>query len=189
MNGINLTLPDGSRVSLDDPALTDLFPVWHDQDGITFVETGKQVTDFAQRGQDLSDSGRLGQPYHFDPITPDFTISGDARIDRKGRMSITIELRDRCSGQIIARITIARRLRGGPHRPRFVARAPADELTIPSWHCARAARSPRLMLLSPKQSRLGCLAGRRKRWSAGCARCQLAGSNRRTRCPDQSSCS
>jgi hypothetical protein len=132
VNGINLTLPDGSRVSLDDPALTDLFPVWHDQDGITFVETGKQFTDFAQREQDLSDSGRLGQPYHFDPITPDFTISGDARIDRKGRMSITIELRDRCSGQIIARITITRRLHGGPGSIRYdlgVAAALADALS------------------------------------------------------------
>lgn len=132
VNGINLTLPDGSLVSLDDPALTDLFPVWHDQDGITFVETGKEFTDFAQREQDLSDSGRLGQPYHFDPIAPDFTISGDARIDRKGRMSITIELRDRCSGQIIARITITRRLRGGPGSIRYdlgLAAALADALS------------------------------------------------------------
>jgi hypothetical protein len=113
VNGINLTLPDGSQVSLDDPALTDLFPTWHDQDGITFVETGKQFTDFAQHEQELSDSGRLDPPYHFDPITPDFTISGDARIDRKGRMSITIEVRERCTGQVIAQITITRRLRGG----------------------------------------------------------------------------
>ena len=114
VNGINLSLPDGSRISLDDPALTDLFPAWHDQDGITFVETHQQFTDFAQREQDLSDSGRLGEPYHFDPITPDFTVSGDARIDSKGRMSITIEVRARCSGQVIARITITRRVRGKP---------------------------------------------------------------------------
>jgi hypothetical protein len=112
VNGTDLSLPDGSRLSLDDPALTDLFPVWHDQDGITFVETGKQFTDFAQHEQDLSDSGRLGQSHHFDPITPDFTVSGDARIDSRGRMSITIEVRDRCRGQVIARITITRRLRG-----------------------------------------------------------------------------
>jgi len=97
VNGIDLTFPDGSQVSLDDPVVTDLFPMWHDQDGITFVETGKQFTDFAQREQDLSDSGRLDPPYHFDPITPEFTISGDARIDRKRRMSITIEVRARCT--------------------------------------------------------------------------------------------
>ena len=112
MNGINLTLPDGSQISLDARAVVDLFPVWHDQDGITFFESDRSFTDFAQHWQELSDSGRLESPYHFDPLTPGFTISGQARIDRKRRMSITIELRDRCSGQVLSRVTITRRLQG-----------------------------------------------------------------------------
>ena len=96
------------------------------------METGQQFTDFAQREQELSDSGRLEQPYQFNPITPDFTISGDARIDRKGRMSITIEMRDRCTGQVVGRVTLTRRLRGGPGSINFdlgVATTLADALS------------------------------------------------------------
>jgi hypothetical protein len=113
VNGVDMTFADGTRVPFDVPVLVGLFPSWHDQDGIRFVDTSKEFTDFATREQMLSDTHRLAPPpYHFNPLTPDFVVSGSGRIDANRRMTITIVVRRRCDAQVVSQATVTRRLSG-----------------------------------------------------------------------------
>jgi hypothetical protein len=119
INGIDLSISQtGETVPLDAPALTDLFPSWHDQ-GARFVEPESNVKRFVETEQRLSDEGRLSAPFQHHPLTPQYEIHGHAHVDDHNMMTIQIRVVDRATGIVKALVDGHAHLRGRPNGHRW----------------------------------------------------------------------
>jgi hypothetical protein len=96
--------PGGTR-SVGALALRGLFTPLTDR-GIAIVDTSAQVVAASKREQQLSDEGRLATPVSYKPLTPTYEITGGGTQQRNGQMTMTLNLKNLATGQVVATKTV-----------------------------------------------------------------------------------
>jgi hypothetical protein len=85
--------------------LRDLFKPLTDR-GISFVDTSAQVVATSKREQQLYDDGRLATPVSYDPLKATYEITGDGTQLRNGQVTMTLNLKNLVTGQVVATKTV-----------------------------------------------------------------------------------
>jgi hypothetical protein len=96
----------GSSRSVNALVLRGLFTPLTNR-GIAFVDTSAQVVAASKREQQLSDEGRLATPVSYKPLTPTYEITGDGTQQRNGQVTMTLNLKNLATGQVVATKTVS----------------------------------------------------------------------------------
>lgn len=93
------------RANVDALVLRDLFNPLTNR-GIAFVDTSGEVVAAAKREQQLSDDGRLATPVNYNPLKATYEITGDGTQSRNGQVTMTLNLKNLVTGQVVATKTV-----------------------------------------------------------------------------------
>jgi hypothetical protein len=85
--------------------LRDLFKPLTDR-GISFVDTSAQVVATSKREQQLYDDGRSATPVNYDPLKAAYEITGDGTQLSDGQVTMTLNLKNLVTGQVVATKTV-----------------------------------------------------------------------------------
>ncbi len=89
-----------NNLSLDGAVLFQLFDPCSNE-GVRFVDQSDQVVAASEREQQLFDSGRAEGPFHYDPLAPQFQISGHGTASADGRVTVVLDLVDLSTGKVV----------------------------------------------------------------------------------------
>ncbi len=150
VNGVVINAEPGAGIpnlSLDGAVLGQIFEGCSAQ-GVRFVDTERRVVDAIQAEQDLRDSGRSQDTWQFDPIAPQYRISGEGRASADGQVTVVLNLIEVATGAIVGHVSATGKTRSLDD----VISEAADQFSQDQCDVPIASRCPRL-----NGARLACV--------------------------------
>jgi len=150
VNGVVVNAEPGAGIpslSLDGAVLGQVFDACSAQ-GVRFVDTDRRVVDAIQAEQDLRDSGRSQDTWQFDPIAPQYRISGEGRATPDGQVTVVLNLIEVATGAIVGHVSAT----GKTGNLDDVISEAADKFSQDQCDVPIASRCPRL-----NGARLACV--------------------------------
>ena len=95
----------GSNRNVDALVLRDLYQPLTNS-GIAFVDLNQQVVAASKREQQLYADGRSATPVSYNPLQPTYEIAGSGTQLPNGRVTMTLDLRNLVTGQVVATKTV-----------------------------------------------------------------------------------
>jgi hypothetical protein len=95
----------GRNRNVDALVLRDLYQPLTNS-GIAFVDLNGQVVAASKREQQLYEDGRSATPVSYNPLQPTYEIAGSGIQLRNGRVTMTLDLKNLVTGQVVATKTV-----------------------------------------------------------------------------------